>query len=86
MKTGTSCSRCANAATCPKFDNRTMYGFCRGFEPRRKRKKLRRAYPALRWLKIWGLTRWYASVSFLKIWGKMGGGGSDDQIQSRKQG
>ena len=31
MKTGTSCARCANAATCPAYDARMLYGFCQGF-------------------------------------------------------
>lgn len=32
MKTNTSCSKCAHAETCPAYDPRMMYGFCRGFE------------------------------------------------------
>ena len=31
MKTGTTCTRCANAATCPLYDERMLYGFCQGF-------------------------------------------------------
>lgn len=73
MKTGTSCTRCANSSTCPQFDSHTLYGFCRGFEPRRKRKKLRRAYRALRWLKIWGLMLALVRVGeFFKRRGKNG--------------
>ena len=71
MKTGTSCTRCANASSCPKFDSHTLYGFCRGFEPRRKRKKLRRAYRVLRWLKICGLMLALARVGeFFKNMGQ----------------
>lgn len=71
MKTGTTCTRCANASTCPQFDSHTLYGFCRGFEPRRKRKKLRIAYRALRWLKIWKLTLGLVCVGkFFKNRGK----------------
>ena len=73
MKTGTTCAQCANAATCPKFDDRMLYGFCRGFEPRRKRKKLRRMHRALRWLKIWGLTLALVRVGeFFKNMGRNG--------------
>ena len=43
MKTGTTCTRCANASICPKFDSHTLYGFCCGFETRRKCKKMRSA-------------------------------------------
>ena len=31
MKTGTTCTRCANAAICPAYDARMLYGFCQGF-------------------------------------------------------
>ena len=31
MKTGTTCTRCANAAICPAYDERMRYGFCQGF-------------------------------------------------------
>ena len=31
MKTGTSCTRCANAAICPAYDPRMLYGFRQGF-------------------------------------------------------
>lgn len=33
MKTGTSCTRCTNAKTCPAYDPQMAYGFCQGFEP-----------------------------------------------------
>ena len=31
MKTGTTCTRCANATICPAYDARMLYGFCQGF-------------------------------------------------------
>lgn len=31
MKTGTTCTRCANAAVCPAYDARMLYGFCQGY-------------------------------------------------------
>lgn len=31
MKTGTTCTRCANASICPAYDDRMLYGFCQGF-------------------------------------------------------
>ena len=54
MKTGTTCTRCANAATCPAYDARMLYGFCHGFEPRGKWKMSHWNRRALRWLKILG--------------------------------
>ena len=73
MKTGTACTQCANAATCPKFDDRMLYGFCRGFEPRRKRKRMHWKRRSLRWLKIWGVIGALVCVGkFFKNMGKNG--------------
>lgn len=36
VKTGTRCTDCSKGKTCPQYDSRVMYGFCKAFKSIKK--------------------------------------------------